>query len=113
MEKMNITNQDDAFVKSHPWRFTQLSKWADTKKLTDGILEELRLVKMVKSKVGQLLFKKYQNFLIRYASRGFVTDYSDKEALEALLKYTKVLKRRKAYAIKIDPDVEVDKGLMH
>lgn len=36
MEKMNITNQEhDAFVKSHPnGDLLQLSKWADTKKLT-------------------------------------------------------------------------------
>ncbi|NGT20521.1 peptidoglycan bridge formation glycyltransferase FemA/FemB family protein, partial [Staphylococcus aureus] len=36
MEKMHITNQEhDAFVKSHPnGDLLQLTKWAETKKLT-------------------------------------------------------------------------------
>lgn len=42
MEKMHITNQEhDAFVKSHPnGDLLQLTKWAETKKLTDGTREE-------------------------------------------------------------------------
>lgn len=42
--------------------------------------------------------------------QGFVADYNNKEVLEALLSYAKeVAKDEKSYAIKIDPDVEVDK----
>ena len=53
MEKMNITNQEhDAFVKSHPnGDLLQLSKWADTKKLTGWYSRRIGLVKMVKLKV--------------------------------------------------------------
>ena len=116
MEKMNITNQEhDAFVKSHPnGDLLQLSKWADTKKLTGWYSRRIAVGENGEIKgVGQLLFKKIPKlpYTLCYVSRGFVTDYSDKEALEALLKYTKVIaKEEKAYAIKIDPDVEVDKG---
>ncbi|MDI9231605.1 lipid II:glycine glycyltransferase FemX [Staphylococcus caprae] len=116
MEKMNITNQEhDAFVKSHPnGDLLQLSKWADTKKLTGWYSRRIAVGENGEIKgVGQLLFKKIPKlpYMLCYVSRGFVTDYSDKEALEALLKYTKVIaKEEKAYAIKIDPDVEVDKG---
>lgn len=113
---MNITNQEhDAFVKSHPnGDLLQLSKWADTKKLTGWYSRRIAVGENGEIKgVGQLLFKKIPKlpYTLCYVSRGFVTDYSDKEALEALLKYTKVIaKEEKAYAIKIDPDVEVDKG---
>ena len=49
-------------------------------------------------------------YTLCYISRGFVVDYSNKEALNALLDSAKKLLKLKAYAIKIDPDVEVDKG---
>ncbi|SUJ53196.1 FmhB protein of FemAB family involved in peptidoglycan interpeptide biosynthesis [Staphylococcus aureus] len=50
-------------------------------------------------------------YTLCYISRGFVVDYSNKEALNALLDSAKeIAKAEKAYAIKIDPDVEVDKG---
>ena len=108
MEKMNITNQEhDAFVKAHPnGDLLQLTKWAETKRLTGWYSKRVA--------VGQLLFKKIPKlpFTLCYVSRGFVTDYSDKAALEQLLEETKkVAKAEKAYAIKIDPDVEVDKGI--
>ncbi|EES42018.1 aminoacyltransferase FemX [Staphylococcus caprae M23864:W1] len=71
MEKMNITNQEhDAFVKSHPnGDLLQLSKWADTKKLTGWYSRRIAVGENGEIKgVGQLLFKKYQNFLIRYVT---------------------------------------------
>ena len=116
MEKMNITNQEhDAFVKSHPnGDLLQLSKWADTKKLTGWYSRRIAVGENGEIKgVGQLLFKKIPKlpFTLCYISRGFVTDYNNKEALETLLEIAKqVAKEEKAYAIKIDPDVEVDKG---
>lgn len=116
MEKMNITNQEhDAFVKSHPnGDLLQLSKWADTKKLTGWYSRRIAVGEKGEIKgVGQLLFKKVPklSFTLCYVSRGFVTDYSDKEALKTLVESTiEVAKTEKAYAIKIDPDVEVDKG---
>lgn len=116
MEKMNITNQEhDAFVKSHPnGDLLQLSKWADTKKLTGWYSRRIAVGEKGEIKgVGQLLFKKVLklSFTLCYVSRGFVTDYSDKEALKTLVESTiEVAKTEKAYAIKIDPDVEVDKG---
>ena len=114
MEKMNITNQQhDAFVKSHPnGDLLQLSKWADTKKLT-GWYSRRIAVKMVKLKVLASYYSKIPKlpYTLCYVSRGFVADYNNKEVLEALLSYAKeVAKDEKSYAIKIDPDVEVDKG---
>jgi peptidoglycan pentaglycine glycine transferase (the first glycine) len=117
MEKMNITNQQhDAFVKSHPnGDLLQLTKWAETKKLTGWYSKRIAVGENGEIVgVGQLLFKKVPKlpYTLCYISRGFVTDYSNKLALEALLENAmQVAKDEKAYAIKIDPDVEIDKGV--
>ncbi|RIM06102.1 N-acetyltransferase [Staphylococcus equorum] len=116
MEKMNITNQaHDAFVKSHPQGdLLQLTKWAETKTLTGWYSKRIAVGEEGEVKgVAQLLFKKVPKlpYTLCYISRGFVTDYSNKLALEKLLEYAmQIAKEEKAYAIKIDPDVEVDKG---
>lgn len=116
MEKMHITNQEhDAFVKSHPnGDLLQLTKWAETKKLTGWYARRIAVGRDGEVQgVAQLLFKKVPKlpYTLCYISRGFVVGYSNKEALNALLDSTKeIAKAEKAYAIKIDPDVEVDKG---
>lgn len=116
MEKMNITNQEhDAFVKSHPnGDLLQLTKWAETKKLTGWYSRRIAVGENGEIKgVGQLLFKKIPKlpFTLCYVSRGFVTDYDNKDALSQLLEEAKkVAKDEKAYTIKIDPDVEVEHG---
>ncbi|WP_120004611.1 lipid II:glycine glycyltransferase [Staphylococcus aureus] len=116
MEKMHITNQEhDAFVKSHPnGDLLQLTKWAETKKLTGWYSRRIAVGRDGEVQgVAQLLFKKVPKlpYTLCYISRGFVVDYSNKEALNALLDSAKeIAKAEKAYAIKIDPDVEVDKG---
>ena len=116
MEKMNITNQaHDAFVKAHPQGdLLQLTKWAETKKLTGWYSKRIAVGEDGKILgVAQLLFKKVPKlpYTLCYISRGFVTDYSNKLALETLLEYAiQIAKEEKAYTIKIDPDVEVDKG---
>lgn len=116
MEKMHITNQEhDAFVKSHPnGDLLQLTKWAETKKLTGWYTRRIAVGRDGEIQgVAQLLFKKVPKlpYTLCYISRGFVVDYSNKEALNALLDSAKeIAKAEKAYAIKIDPDVEVDKG---
>lgn len=116
MEKMNITNQaHDAFVKSHPQGdLLQLTKWAETKTLTGWYSKRIAVGEEGEVKgVAQLLFKKVPKlpYTLCYISRGFVTDYSNKLALETLLEYAmQIAKEEQAYAIKIDPDVEVDKG---
>lgn len=113
---MNITNQEhDAFVKSHPnGDLLQLTKWAETKKLTGWYSRRIAVGENGEIKgVGQLLFKKIPKlpFTLCYVSRGFVTDYDNKDALSQLLEEAKkVAKDEKAYAIKIDPDVEVEHG---
>ncbi len=70
MEKMHITNQEhDAFVKSHPnGDLLQLTKWAETKKLTGWYARRIAVVGRdgEVQGVAQLLFKKYLNYLIRY-----------------------------------------------
>ncbi|MGF2873324.1 lipid II:glycine glycyltransferase [Staphylococcus aureus] len=116
MEKMHITNQEhDAFVKSHPnGDLLQLTKWAETKTLTGWYARRIAVGRDGEVQgVAQLLFKKVPKlpYTLCYISRGFVVDYSNKEALNALLDSAKeIAKAEKAYAIKIDPDVEVDKG---
>ncbi|HDZ6510691.1 TPA: lipid II:glycine glycyltransferase [Staphylococcus aureus] len=116
MEKMHITNQEhDAFVKSHPnGDLLQLTKWAETKELTGWYARRIAVGRDGEVQgVAQLLFKKVPKlpYTLCYISRGFVVDYSNKEALNALLDSAKeIAKAEKAYAIKIDPDVEVDKG---
>lgn len=116
MEKMNITNQEhDAFVKAHPQGdLLQLTKWAETKKLTGWYSRRVAVGEAGEIVgVAQLLFKKVPKlpFTLCYISRGFVTDYSNKLALETLLEATmQIAKEEKAYAIKIDPDVEVEHG---
>ncbi|HCT7469061.1 TPA: lipid II:glycine glycyltransferase [Staphylococcus aureus] len=116
MEKMHITNQEhDAFVKSHPnGDLLQLTKWVETKKLTGWYARRIAVGRDGEVQgVAQLLFKKVPKlpYTLCYISRGFVVDYSNKEALNALLDSAKeIAKAEKAYAIKIDPDVEVDKG---
>ena len=91
MEKMNITNQQhDAFVKSHPnGDLLQLSKWADTKKLTGWYSRRIAVGENGQIKgVGQLLFKKLPKlpYTLCYVSRGFVADYNNKEVLEMVSK---------------------------
>ncbi|SCS72787.1 lipid II:glycine glycyltransferase FemX [Staphylococcus caeli] len=116
MEKMNITNQaHDAFVKSHPnGDLLQLTKWAETKTLTGWYSRRIAVGEDGEiAGVAQLLFKKVPKlpYTLCYISRGFVTDYSNKLALETLLEAAlQIAKEEKAYAIKIDPDVEVDQG---
>ena len=113
---MHITNQEhDAFVKSHPnGDLLQLTKWVETKKLTGWYARRIAVGRDGEVQgVAQLLFKKVPKlpYTLCYISRGFVVDYSNKEALNALLDSAKeIAKAEKAYAIKIDPDVEVDKG---
>ena len=100
MEKMNITNQEhDAFVKSHPnGDLLQLSKWADTKKLTGWYSRRIAVGENGEIKgVGQLLFKKIPKlpFTLCYISRGFVTDYNNKEAFEEYWRKRKELTKDK------------------
>ncbi|MCE4956453.1 lipid II:glycine glycyltransferase FemX [Macrococcoides caseolyticum] len=114
MTKINITNEmHDTFVKSHPnGDLLQLTDWAVSKKLTHWYSRRIAVARDGELVgVGQLLFKKVPKlpFTMCYVSRGFVVDYSDKEAVEALVKDAiTVAKREKAYVIKIDPDVEVE-----
>lgn len=61
MEKMNITNQEhDEFVKTHPnGDLLQLTKWAETKRLTGWYSKRVAVGENGEIKgVGQLLFKK-------------------------------------------------------
>lgn len=69
MEKMHITNQEhDAFVKSHPnGDLLQLTKWAETKKLTGWYARRIAVGRDGEIRVLRSYFlKKYLNYLIRY-----------------------------------------------
>ncbi|UEX90568.1 lipid II:glycine glycyltransferase FemX [Staphylococcus ratti] len=117
MKLMNITDQEhDTFVKNHAnGDLLQLTKWGETKKLTGWYTKRIAVGENGEVKgVAQLLFKKipYTPFTLCYASRGFVADYTQIEVVKALLaEAIKIAKQEKAYTIKIDPDVEVDKGM--
>src|SRR5699024_8315980 len=116
MEKMNITNQaHDAFVKSHSQGdLLQLTQWAETKKLTGWYSKRIAVGENGEILgVAQLLFKKKPKlpYTLCYNSREIRTDNSNRLTLESILQYAvKIDKEEKAYTIKIDPDVEVDKG---
>ena len=90
MEKMNITNQEhDEFVKTHPnGDLLQLTKWAETKRLTGWYSKRVAVGENGEIKgVGQLLFKKIPKlpFTLCYVSRGFVADYNDRDVLRLSL----------------------------
>ncbi|MGV2928565.1 lipid II:glycine glycyltransferase FemX [Macrococcus capreoli] len=114
MSKMNISNEvHDAFVKKHNnGDLLQLTDWAVSKQLTGWYSRRIAVGRDGEVVgVGQLLFKKIPKlpFTMCYISRGFVVDYEDTEAVEALVESAKaVAKQEKAYVIKIDPDVEVE-----
>lgn len=68
---MNITNQEhDAFVKAHPnGDLLQLTKWAETKRLTGWYSKRVAVGEDGEIKgVGQLLFKRYLNYHSRYVT---------------------------------------------
>lgn len=112
--KMNITNEmHDAFVKNHKnGDLLQLTDWANSKKLTGWYARRIAVGRDGELVgVGQLLFKKVPKlpFTMCYVSRGFVVDYNDTEAVEALVQEAiSIAKTEKAYVVKIDPDVEVE-----
>lgn len=117
--KMNISNEmHDAFVKTHQnGDLLQLTDWATSKSASGWYARRIAVGRdgdLVG--VGQLLFKKVPKmpYTICYVSRGFVVDYEDTEAVEALVKDAiAVAKSEKSYVVKIDPDVEVEhKGNM-
>lgn len=114
IERMNITNEThDAFVKNHPnGDLLQLTQWAVSKELTGWYSRRVAIGRDNEVVgVAQILFKRIPKlpFTLAYVSRGFVCDYNDSEAVEKLLELTKeAAKRERSYAIKIDPDVEVE-----
>ncbi|WP_414051534.1 lipid II:glycine glycyltransferase FemX [Macrococcus animalis] len=113
MTKMNISNEvHDSFVKTHKnGDLLQLTDWAASKAVTGWFARRIAVGRDGEVVgVGQLLFKKVPKlpYTLCYISRGFVVEYEDLEAVEALVKEAiKVAKREKSYVIKIDPDVEV------
>lgn len=116
IKKMNITHeQHDEFVKQHPnGDMLQLTKWAESKKLTGWYSRRIAVGDGEKiTGVAQLLFKKVPKlpYTLCYISRGFVVDYKDETSVKVLFELSKEIARNeKSYAIKIDPDIEVDQS---
>ena len=113
IKQMNISNEaHDTFVKTHPnGDLLQLTTWANSKSLTGWYFRRIAVGdgETVKG-VALLQFKRVPKlpFTLCYISRGFVCDYADKAVVEKLTELAvATAKREKAYAIKIDPDVEV------
>ncbi|TDM12897.1 lipid II:glycine glycyltransferase FemX [Macrococcus lamae] len=113
MERLHISNEiHDDFVKQHPnGDLLQLTKWAESKQLTGWYSRRIAVGRNNElTGVGQLQFKRVPRmpFTLCYVSRGFVCDYNDKETVEALTKFAiEVARAERSYAIKIDPDIEV------
>lgn len=116
IKQMNITHEEhDKFVKEHPnGDMLQLTKWAESKALTGWYSRRIAVGDgETLTGVAQLLFKKVPKlpYTLCYISRGFVVDYKDERSVKMLLELSKEMaKREKSYAIKIDPDIEVDKS---
>lgn len=116
IKKMNITHeQHDEFVKQHPnGDMLQLTKWAESKKLTGWYSRRIAVGDgETLTGVAQMLFKKVPKlpYTLCYISRGFVVDYKDEKSVKMLLELSKELARNeKSYAIKIDPDIEVEES---
>ncbi|KAA1039662.1 lipid II:glycine glycyltransferase FemX [Macrococcus equipercicus] len=114
VKRLHISNDiHDQFVKQHPnGDLLQLSKWAESKRLTGWYAKRIAVGRDNEvAGVGQLLFKRVPRlpFTLCYISRGFVCDYNDKEVVAALTKFAvEVARAERAYAIKIDPDIEVE-----
>lgn len=114
ISKINISNEvHDHFVKTHDnGDLLQLTDWAASKSRSGWYARRIAVARDGEIVgVGQLLFKKVPKlpYKLCYISRGFIVDYKDKEAVEALVKDAiKVAKSEKAYVIKLDPDVEVE-----
>lgn len=94
IKKMNITHeQHDEFVKQHPnGDMLQLTKWAESKKLTGWYSRRIAVGDGEKiTGVAQLLFKKVPKlpYTLCYISRGFVVDYKDETSVKVLLNYLK------------------------
>ena len=83
----------------------QLTKWAETKRLTGWYSKRVAVGENGEIKgVGQLLFKKIPKlpFTLCYVSRGFVADYNDRDVLRALLNETKKsLKKKKRMRLRL------------
>lgn len=113
VNRIRISNEaHDYFVKQHPnGDLLQLTKWAESKQLTGWYSKRIAVGRDNEvAGVGQLLFKPVPKlpFTLCYVSRGFVCDYNDKEVVNALTSFAvEVARAERAYAIKIDPDVEV------
>lgn len=116
LQLMNISHEThDQFVKQHPYGdLLQLSKWAESKQLTGWYSRRIAVGRNGElAGVAQLLFKRVPKlpYTLCYVSRGFVCDYTDKELVERMLEETiAVAREERAYAIKIDPDVEVQEA---
>lgn len=116
IKKMNITHeQHDDFVKKHPnGDMLQLTKWAESKKHTGWYSRRIAVGDgETLTGVAQLLFKKVPKlpYTLCYISRGFVVDYKDETSVRVLFELAKEIARNeKSYAIKIDPDIEVDQS---
>ncbi len=111
---MHITNQEhDAFVKSHPnGDLLQLTKWAETKKLTGWYARRIAVGRDGEVQGVAQLLKKVPKlpYTLCYISRGFVVDYSNKEAFDATVGQLQKKLLKLKHMMEFDPDVEVDKG---
>ena len=75
----------------------QLTKWAETKRLTGWYSKRVAVGENGEIKgVGQLLFKRYRSYHLHYAITWIVADYNDRDVLRALLNETKIAKEEKS-----------------
>ncbi len=106
-------NSFDEFVRSHQYgELSQMSAWAIVKSVS-WYAKKLALYKDDKLiATSLLLFRKMPllPYTLCYSPRGFVMDYDNETDILEMIKAVKALaKKERAFTIKIDPLLEVDK----
>ncbi|MCK9218329.1 MAG: peptidoglycan bridge formation glycyltransferase FemA/FemB family protein [Firmicutes bacterium] len=110
--KTNTLEKYDAFLQSHPkGHFMQSKEWA---RIKSEWINEIVTVEDENDEIKgsmSLLIRKVPilGYTMMYCPRGPVCGPHDKDTLKKLLDKTKVLaKKHKSYALKMDPDIEIE-----
>lgn len=119
LEVMKVSDAEfDQFIKKHPnGDMCQLTGWGKVKSHNGWILEKVAIGQSGDiCAAASLLFRKVPTVGVSlcYVSRGFVVDWYDRDAVEALLQAVKdVCKKYRAFVIKVDPVIPQEhKGIL-
>jgi peptidoglycan pentaglycine glycine transferase (the first glycine) len=102
----------EAFLQAHPkGHFMQSPQWAQVKSFWKNEVVTVEDENgRIKGSISLLIRKiPMLPFTMMYSPRGPVCDSHDEETIKALLeKYRKLAKKYKSYALKMDPDIEIE-----